>query len=58
MMSTDREALAEFLSQLSDRFYGHEIVERLEGADPILKKEYEKVSGGVELTRFDLDFLV
>ena len=26
--------------------------------DPELKKEYEKVSGGVELTRFDLDFLV
>lgn len=32
MMSMDREALQEFLEQLSDRFYGHEIVERLEDA--------------------------
>lgn len=32
MMSMDREVLQEYLDHLSDKFYGFEIVERLEEA--------------------------
>jgi hypothetical protein len=32
MMSMDRELLQQYLDQLASRFYGYEIVERLEDA--------------------------
>lgn len=39
MMSMDREALQEYLEQLADRFYGHEIVERLEEANVLTVRD-------------------
>lgn len=39
MMSTDRELLDEYLTSLADRFYGSEIVERLEEAGILTVRE-------------------
>lgn len=35
MMSTDRQALQEFLEHMADRYYAYELVERLENLNLI-----------------------
>lgn len=35
MMSTDRESLQEFLEHIADKYYGAELVERLEALELI-----------------------